>query len=396
MIDRAANPGQKQWCPMKYLNTQMKLDQLISYLNEDKINLVPPFQRGRVWNLKLRKGLVKNMIEGRPIPAIFLYKEASGSMYSYNILDGKQRLESLVLFVGDKRSDLKIPNWNKYFFSPKYSKEANFTVPLTGGSVAFKDLDEDVVRDFREYAIPTIEISLDDESALDEIISLFVDINQYGVRVNRFDIVKAMSKNPLLSSVFAMVALKQKRQHDVFYRQKKNDFTFVLKTLQVVENIKEANAKVDRMWERLLEIALFARTKKHRAPVQILKGFIGGAGDRTRISGTENQFLRGVFSFLKKAYANADLKASRLAIDQTHFYTMVTSIISGDLINKYGPDDLKRRLIAFARALTGAPLPDETLSKAMKKYQEESKTQTTHISRRDARQQKFLQILDGL
>lgn len=88
---------------MKYSNSQMKLDQLIGYFNDGKINLIPPFQRGRVWTLPTRKRLMRNIVSGRPIPAIFLYKEAIGSKYTYNILDGKQRLESLLLFVGGTR-----------------------------------------------------------------------------------------------------------------------------------------------------------------------------------------------------------------------------------------------------------------------------------------------------
>src|SRR5713101_10074758 len=152
----------------------MKIDQLVNYLNDEKINLSPAFQRGHVWTLTARRKLLRNIVLGKPIPAIFLYKEATGSRYSYNILDGKQRLESLILFIADKRPDVKIDKWQKYFF----------------------------VRDFREYSIPTIEISLDDESSLDEIISLFVDINQQREPVNRFDIVKAMCKtDPLLKSV---------------------------------------------------------------------------------------------------------------------------------------------------------------------------------------------------
>src|SRR5580704_5788090 len=93
----------KDWSAMNYRNSEMKIDQIISYFNEEKINLIPPFQRGHVWNPTTRKKLMKNMVQGRPIPAIFLYKEASGSKYSYNILDGKQRLESLLLFVGGER-----------------------------------------------------------------------------------------------------------------------------------------------------------------------------------------------------------------------------------------------------------------------------------------------------
>jgi hypothetical protein len=188
---------------MNYRNTEMKLDQIVSYFNQEKINLSPAFQRGHVWSLTTRRRLVANIVQGRPIPAIFLYKEAAGSHYSYNILDGKQRLESLILFIGATREDFRILNWANYFFSPALRKAVHFRVPLPGNRmVSFQDLNEDVVRDFREYAIPTIEINLTDDSHLDEIINLFVDINQQGVPVSRFHIVKAMGKNNrLLRSV---------------------------------------------------------------------------------------------------------------------------------------------------------------------------------------------------
>ena len=55
---------------MKYANREMKIDQIIGYFNEKKINLIPPFQRGTVWKLPLRRKLIENMVQSRPIPAI--------------------------------------------------------------------------------------------------------------------------------------------------------------------------------------------------------------------------------------------------------------------------------------------------------------------------------------
>ena len=153
---------------MIYKNSEMKLDQIISYFNDGKINLSPVFQRGHVWSLKIRRKLIRNIVEGRPIPAIFLYKEASGTKYSYNILDGKQRLESLILFVGNSRPDLKIPEWQKYFYSSSKERNSAHFLDRASAKSTFEDLDDNVVRDFREYAIPTIEIDLSDESSLDE------------------------------------------------------------------------------------------------------------------------------------------------------------------------------------------------------------------------------------
>src|SRR5438309_1790995 len=96
---------------MTYEIGKMKLDELAGYFRDGKINLIPPFQRPRVWKRPLRKKLLENIVRGKPIPAIFLYREESGSKYSYNILDGKQRLESILLFIANQREDLSIPNW---------------------------------------------------------------------------------------------------------------------------------------------------------------------------------------------------------------------------------------------------------------------------------------------
>ena len=101
---------------MNYEIGKMKLDELVGYFRDGKMNLIPPFQRGRVWTSRLRQKLLENMVRGKPIPAIFLYLEASGSRFSYNILDGKQRLESILLFIADGRTDLLVPNWRDYFF----------------------------------------------------------------------------------------------------------------------------------------------------------------------------------------------------------------------------------------------------------------------------------------
>jgi len=217
---------------MDYTNSQMKLDQLIGYFNEKKINLVPPFQRGHVWKLPARRRLLQNIVNGRPIPAIFLYKEAEGSKYTYNILDGKQRLESLLMFIGSSRPDVKINDVKGYFYSKREKESVGFYIAHEGKNQTFRQLSEAVVRDFREYAIPTIEIDLDVESSLDEVINLFVDINQQGEKVKRFDIVKAIGRgNKLLSSSLDLIATKQRRKNDIFYKKRHTVFTRVLQRL---------------------------------------------------------------------------------------------------------------------------------------------------------------------
>lgn len=381
---------------MKYNNREMKVGTIISHVNDNTINLIPPFQRGTVWNLKTRQMLALNMVRQRPIPAIFLYKEAAGSRFSYNILDGKQRIETLMLFVGDQHPELKIEHIRDHFFKKPADNDRNFKIKLDGKMRGFGELDEATVRDFREYAISTIEIDLDDEdSGVDEIVDLFIDINQYGVKVNRFDVVKAMGKDPLFKQMFDLVALRQERKQSLFYKAKSSPYVSVLKRLAVVERLADPNSRVDRMWERLTEIALFSRSNKHRKPVEILKGFIGATDRHARLKQAELAALRRPFVFLDELYKKQDFGGSKLATDQPQFYTIVTTLLASDLLDRTTKPELVRKFLAFRKATEVHPTTG-AIADVMKEYRDVSAKQTTDSSRRDKRQELLVKAIDLL
>jgi uncharacterized protein with ParB-like and HNH nuclease domain len=198
-------------------------------------------------------------------------------------LDGKQRLETIILFIGDKRDGIKINKVTEYFYGKPAIKNVNFEFEFHGETRAFKDLDDEFVRQFRESRIPTIQISMEEEhTSLEELVSLFVDINSEGVPVTRFDIVKSLlnRNDALFKQVFDLIALSQlRKKKSRYYKAKNTNFTFVMKRLNVVSRLADPNMRVDRMWERLMEIALFTRYKKHRAPAEILKAFIKSPQD---------------------------------------------------------------------------------------------------------------------
>lgn len=384
---------------MRYKNSEMSIDSMVGFFSDGKISLIPPFQRGRVWNTGLRRKLMENIVRGKPIPAIFLYKEPAGSRFSYNILDGKQRLESLLLFIGDDRQDMRIPNWRTYFF--QHRDDENFTInvaPLGERKQMrpFAQLDNDLVRNLREYAIPTIEIDLDSEDgSLDEVISLFIDINSYGVKVNRFDIIRTLTdKNKLLKDTFKLIAIKQKRRKDYFYKLINTDFTRVLKNLQVVKVQSSGQQKVDKAWERLLEIVLFVRTKQHRTLAQILKAFIGSKVDNDKLSKDEMRQLRALFKALRSIISA--IKNSKLATDQPRFYTLATSIHALGLMEKYGLPELKRKVSGFAKIVDEKQSPPKGTLKAYREYTDMASKQTTNPGRRDARQEAFAKIIEAI
>jgi hypothetical protein len=384
---------------MIYSNTETKLDALIGYFNEKKINLSPIFQRGRVWQPMMRQELIKNIIRKRPIPAIFLYKDAVGSKYSYNILDGKQRLESILMFIGSGNQELKINTTDDYIADRQHRKTVGFKVDMKDGKGkrCFADFSDDEIRELREYSIPTIEINLDENTTLDEIISLFVDINQYGERVTRRHIVKAIKySDPLIKDIYALIAQSQTKKSDVFVKKKASAFVSVLKKLTIVASVSDRSAQADRMWEKLLELALFVRSGgTHRKPSEILKTFIKNAEDKdAKLSKDERRKLTNVFKFLAEAYKKPDLVSSRLATDQTHFYIMTTALLSSDLLTTFSSAQLTRKFIAFSR-LIAEDVDDET-DPNIKNYMELSEKQTTDAKKRKERHRLFIVSIQSL
>jgi hypothetical protein len=305
---------------MDYSNSQTKLETLVQYFNEGRMNLIPLFQRPKVWQLRMRKELIKNIVNGRPIPAIFMYKDVSGSAFMFNILDGKQRLDSIVMFLAgeDRKSKFGIKNWRDYILLKMYRKDANFAVDFGDGKKrSFSDLDSNMVARLREYLVPTIEIELNENTSLNELINLFVDINQYGVKVNRINIVRAMKQNdPLLKDVYDLIAIRQERKKDVFTRRKSTPFVAVLKKLKIISSVIDPTVQADRMWEKLLELALFVRSNgTHRKPTEILKSFIKKPDVPAKLSKDEKAKLTRTFDFLKTAYSKSNLATTRLGTD---------------------------------------------------------------------------------
>jgi hypothetical protein len=61
------------------------------------------------------------------------------------------------------------PNIQEIFRNPTYAAQD------VANQLQFEDLVPGEIRDLREYPIPTIEIALNENTQLDEIISLFVE-----------------------------------------------------------------------------------------------------------------------------------------------------------------------------------------------------------------------------
>lgn len=69
------------------------------------IDLTPPYQRHSVWTPTERRYFLDTIFNGYPCPPLFLYKTLSDEGVStYHVVDGKQRLETIINFAENKMS----------------------------------------------------------------------------------------------------------------------------------------------------------------------------------------------------------------------------------------------------------------------------------------------------
>ena len=148
---------------INYHQSTKTIQDLINLHEDSHLNLEPGFQRRSVWQEKDRAKLIDSILRNYPLPAIFLYRRHEEGQIIYDVIDGKQRIESIFKFMGIMRGrywcKTQIPgsdemdwlNWRKL------CKSRNQHL-ITG------------------YEIPMIEV--DGEPG--DIINLFVRINSTG------------------------------------------------------------------------------------------------------------------------------------------------------------------------------------------------------------------------
>lgn len=120
-----------------------------------QLDLNPPYQRRSVWTLNDRRFFLDTIFRKFPCPAIFLYKKtdiASGKMI-YHVVDGKQRLETLISFRN-----------NKLAIDKGYRDKR-----LNGKSWRSIEDEADLTERFLNYLLPVEFIEVSDNVMINEI-----------------------------------------------------------------------------------------------------------------------------------------------------------------------------------------------------------------------------------
>lgn len=145
------------------------IQEFVLLFNNGQLNLEPGFQRDSVWTLSDRKKLIESLLQNYPIPSVFLYRQNDNGKLRYDVIDGKQRLETVLMFQGAR-----------HFGGSRFAAKVRL-----GPDDEVEEWDWKRIRNrghehrLMGYKFQTVEITGD----LADIIDLFVRINSTGKRL---------------------------------------------------------------------------------------------------------------------------------------------------------------------------------------------------------------------
>ena len=149
---------------LRYEPVSKTVADIINLWEDDELNLEPGFQRDSVWKESDRAKLIDSIVRGWPLPSIFVHRREERGKIIYDVIDGKQRIESILMFTGD------IPG-NRYWARVHLPGEDE------RGWVDWAMLRRRNLQTLiKGYKLQTIEVNGDPA----DVIQLFVRINSTG------------------------------------------------------------------------------------------------------------------------------------------------------------------------------------------------------------------------
>ena len=173
---------------------------IINLYKNGQLNLSPGFQRDSVWTERDRSKLIDSIIRNYPLPAIFLYCREHNGQIVYDVIDGKQRIETILMFMGLLRgkkfkAKVQMPNDEELTWITWDSLRRRQQQPIITG-----------------YKLLTIEVDGD----LHDIIDVFSRINSTGKALTSAEKQHAKYYNSEFLKTAAKVASKYEDINLVF------------------------------------------------------------------------------------------------------------------------------------------------------------------------------------
>src|ERR1700722_12988451 len=134
---------------MKHTSRFHPISWFQEYYKDSRLELRPPFQRKPVWTSKQRSFLIESVLMDIPIPEVYVQvQQADDGSEEYGVVDGQQRLRTILQFVGVESDEDQEEGEDINRFA---LEDLPANSPYK--DVAFADLEPDARKKFFRYEI---------------------------------------------------------------------------------------------------------------------------------------------------------------------------------------------------------------------------------------------------
>jgi hypothetical protein len=291
--------------------------ELVSMVAESLIDIAPEYQRQFRWTDEGQSTFIESVFLGIPIPSLFMAANSDGR---WELIDGVQRLSTLVRFIGDE-------SVRRFVNRPAPLRLTGLEKLKEFNSFSFAELPQSIQLQFSLKPLKVTTIS--DKSDMSVRFDLFECLNTGGIRLEPQEIRSCIyrgSFNELLrrlaqdKSFRRVVRLQPADQHNAtheelilrFFAFLHNYKNFEHSVLEFLNNyMKKSSDEFDYAANEILFERVFSqlaaalpdgivRGKRNITPVNLYEGVVVGAG--LALEQREHLVVRGIQQWLNSEY----------------------------------------------------------------------------------------------
>ncbi len=183
---------------MEYSSTEHVVSWFRDRYREASLVIKPPYQRNPVWTARKKCRLVETILLGLPIPEIYVRQATTpDGDTTYELVDGQQRIRTVLQFVGFERDDSELENNN--FVLDKLSVTSQFY------NRGFADLSNDEKIRFYSYAFAVRNLKNTTEA---EVRDMFRRLNESLTPLNAQELRNAIYSGPFARQAVILADLE--------------------------------------------------------------------------------------------------------------------------------------------------------------------------------------------
>lgn len=323
----------------------LSLRELVRMVEEDELQARPEYQRKFRWEDKTQRELIESLLIGLPIPAIFVATNANGS---WDVVDGLQRVSTIVRFMGSDGSRKKLGMKEKLLLKdlPQLKKFQN---------IEFDELPRQI-RFLLEKRYVRVQV-LSDQSVHEVRFELFRRLNAGAIALTPQEVRAVLYRGPFNSlvedlaeypSFLKLVKLKSSDEHNGTHAE------LVLKFFAYLNDRERFDGAVtsflnDYMESRLDSVRLENDAELFKAVCDELFRVVKGPIKRPRVGWTPQNQLEAIM-----VAAGTLIQRGRRTFEPLEGWLSDTALVDASTKGTNTTKSLKTRIDRSMELLEGA------------------------------------------